>query len=89
MRQGFSSGHTMTDTSADVATLHRRLLMERSGAERLAMGCAMFDAAKAMVTASLEARGFTRGTEEWRVACRQRLYGDLLTERDDDSCGPF
>ena len=42
----------MTDTPPEVQKLYRSMLMARSGAERMRMGSAMFDAARAMVMAS-------------------------------------
>jgi hypothetical protein len=32
---------------------HREMLLQHSGAERLKMGCSMFDAARALVVASV------------------------------------
>jgi hypothetical protein len=43
----------MTDTPPEVAELVRRKLMARSNPERFVMGARMFDAARAMVMASL------------------------------------
>ena len=43
----------MNDTPEAVQHLYRTLLMGRSGSERLHMGCAMFDTARAFARASL------------------------------------
>lgn len=43
----------MKDTSASVSDLYRRMLMSRSGEERLRMGADMFEAARALVRAGL------------------------------------
>lgn len=43
----------MTDTPADVQTLHRRLLLARSGEERLRMAVSMGRTARELVWASL------------------------------------
>jgi hypothetical protein len=56
---------------------YRRMLMERSGAERMAMGSAMFDAARAIVLASLSPDLTDR---EIRIALLERLYGCDLDE---------
>jgi hypothetical protein len=60
----------MTDTSVAMASLQRRLLMERPAVERLKMGCAMFDAARALMRAGL---GDATGTDR-SVALRVRLF---------------
>ncbi len=62
----------MNDTSPEIAELVRQKLMARSGAERFVMGARMFDAARAVVMASLPAK------ESPLAAKRQlfeRLYG--------------
>lgn len=46
-----------TDTPNDVQDLFRTMLMRRSGAERLAMGCAMFDTSRTMLKSNLQAQG--------------------------------
>jgi len=65
----------MNDTPAAVRDLQRTLLMQRSGAERLKMGCAMFDAARALMRAGL---GETSGSDRspaMRVRIFERTYG--------------
>lgn len=45
-------------------------------------GLAMFDSARALVCASLEAQGFRRGTPEFKVQLFLRTYGgDLRADR--------
>lgn len=66
------------DTPPDVAARHRRLLMARSGQERLEMATAMFDSARRLVEASLTERGVSDATEH-RIATFRRFY-----ERDLD-----
>ncbi len=67
----------MTDTPNEVKQLYRDLLMHRSGAERLEMGCRMFDTARAFVRASL---GDPSGTDRSREMTA-RLF--LRTYRAD------
>ena len=62
----------MTDTSPEIAKLVRKKLMARSGEERLVMGVRMFDAARAMVLASLPA-GLSE--EEKKRQLFRRIYG--------------
>ena len=67
----------MRDTTDPMRERYRRMLMERSGAERMAMGAAMFDAARAMVLASLPPDLTDR---EIRIALLERIYGRELGE---------
>jgi hypothetical protein len=53
-----------------MASLQRRLLLERPAAERLKMGCAMFDTARTLMRAGL---GDATGTDQ-SVALRVRLF---------------
>ena len=62
----------MNDTSPEIAKLVRQKLMARSGSERFVMGARMFDAARAMVLASLPA-GITQ--DEQKRQLFQRIYG--------------
>lgn len=62
----------MNDTSPKVAELVRQRLMARSGAERFVMGVRMFDAALAVVKASLPAK---ESPLEARRQLFERLYG--------------
>ena len=65
----------MNDTDPEIARLVRRLLLERSGEERVTMGSQMFDSAKTMIMASLPP-GLTP-LEIKEQLCR-RLYGDEI-----------
>lgn len=67
----------MSDTTNPMRERYRRMLMARSGAERMAMGAAMFDAARAMLLASLPPDLTDR---EIRIALLERLYGRELGE---------
>jgi len=65
----------VNDTSPAAAELQHRLLMERSGVERLKMGCDMFDTARALMRAGL---GDTTGKDRsaaLRVRLFERTYG--------------
>ncbi len=66
----------MKDTPDDIQYLYRTLLMNRSGVERLVMGCAMFDASRALAKASLQAHCQTAA--DLRVGLFVRTYtGDF------------
>jgi hypothetical protein len=62
----------MNDTSSDIAELVRQRLMAHSGSERFVMGTRSFDAARAMVLASLPA---DLSKDELRRQLFQRVYG--------------
>ena len=65
----------MNDTSPEMQKRYHALLMERSGEERLKMGCAMFDAAKQIVKNSIlnESPGLTE--RELKEKIFLRFYG--------------
>ena len=65
----------MTDTPPEIAELVRQKLMAHSAEERFLMGVQMFDAARAMVLASLPA-GLS--PEELKRRLFQRVYGQPL-----------
>jgi hypothetical protein len=67
------------DTSPEMAALYRRLLMERSPAERLRMACDMFGDARAIVRAGVMMSGVTDPTEI-KVQTFLRFYGRDLDE---------
>jgi hypothetical protein len=62
----------MNDTPPEIAEMVRQKLMARSGAERFAMGVRMFDAARAVVLASLPA---DLTPQEQKQRLFERLYG--------------
>jgi hypothetical protein len=61
----------MNDTPPSVQARYRKLLMQRSGEERLKMGCDMFDTARALMKASLTAQTST----ELKKQIFLRTYG--------------
>jgi hypothetical protein len=63
----------MNDTPEAVQNFYRRLLMRRSGSERVKMGCAMFDTARAFARASL--RMLSRSDAELRARLFMHTYG--------------
>ena len=65
----------MNDTSPELAERYRALLMQRSGSERVVMGCEMFDAARRLVRASLGDPTGTDHSPALRVALFLRVYG--------------
>ncbi|OIO10540.1 MAG: hypothetical protein AUJ52_03940 [Elusimicrobia bacterium CG1_02_63_36] len=70
----------MNDTDRKVERLLRTLLMSKSDEARLAMGCSMFDDAKAIALAGLRAERPGMDDLECRVQLLRRLYGQDLGE---------
>lgn len=65
----------MNDTSPEIERKVREMMMARSGAERLIMGASMFDAARAIVLASLPK---DLPEEELKRRLFERTYGQSL-----------
>jgi len=70
-----SDGRVMNDTSPDMESRYRAMLMERSGEERLKMGCSMFDTAKALMQAGILDQNPHASPAEIRRALFMHLYG--------------
>ena len=79
---GISDGGGMNDTSPDMESRYRAMIMERSGEERLKMGCSMFDAAKALMQAGILDQNPHASPAEIRRTLFMQLYGH---EFDADS----
>jgi hypothetical protein len=69
----------MTDTSPEVQIRFQRLLMERSGEERVRMACDMFQAARRLILAALPP-DVVADSAEGRIALLLRTYGGDLRE---------
>jgi hypothetical protein len=65
----------MNDTPPEVDELYRAMLMRRTGEERLIMGCAMRDTARALVEASLREQNPLATEAEIRKGVFLRFYG--------------
>lgn len=65
----------MNDTPPEVEARYRAMLMQRTGAERLIMGCAMRDTARAFVEASLREQDPQATEVEIRKGLFLRFYG--------------
>lgn len=71
----------MNDTSPDIAARYRAMLMERTGEERLIMGCAMRDTARAIVEASILAADPQATPQAVRKGLFLRFYGHEFDAR--------
>ena len=65
----------MNDTAPAVEIVYRRLLLARSGVDRLKMGCDMFDAAVTLARAGVRAAAPGATEERVRAEVFVRLYG--------------
>lgn len=65
----------MTDTLPEVDERYRAMLMQRTGAERLTMGCAMRDTARAFVESFLREQDPQATTATIRKGLFLRFYG--------------
>jgi hypothetical protein len=72
----------MKDTSPEMDARYRAMLMERSGEERLKMGCSMHATARALVEASIREQDPQATPEAIRKSLFLRFYGH---EFDTDS----
>ncbi len=71
------TGFSVRDTAAEINQIMFARMMALSGAERIAMGCDIFDAARAMVVASLP-EGLSDA--ERRRLIFKRIYAEELPE---------
>lgn len=65
----------MKDTSSEMDQRYRTMLMQRTGEERLMMGCAMRDTARAFMEASLKEDDPQATVEAIRKGLFLRFYG--------------
>jgi hypothetical protein len=65
----------MNDTSPEMEARYRDMLMQRSGEERLIMGCAMRDTARILVEASIREQDPRATSETIRKGLFLRFYG--------------
>jgi hypothetical protein len=65
----------VTDTSPAIEERYRRMLLERSGAERMRMGASMFATARALAVASIRANEPSASAASLRRALFLRFYG--------------
>ena len=65
----------MKDTSDAIESKYRNMLLERSGVERVKMGCSMHATAQALVRASILQADPTASSAALRKALFLRFYG--------------
>lgn len=65
----------MNDTSPEIERMYREMLLQRSGEERLKMGCSMHATARALVMASVLEKDPQASPATLRWALFLRFYG--------------
>jgi len=72
----------MDDTHPHIAKKYHELMLQKSGGERLQMGCSLFDTAKTLVLSSIRARNPNITPSEERKEIFLRFYrNDFTLER--------
>jgi hypothetical protein len=72
----------MNDTTPEIAPLYRNLIMNKTGEERLLMGCSMYDTAKQIVRSAIYNNRPQITDEEMKKEIFLRFYGKEFS-RDD------
>jgi len=72
----------MNDTTPDAAAQFAWMLQERSGSDRVRMVSDMFEAARALVIASIKARQPTIDEADLRVQVFRRFYANDFAPED-------
>jgi hypothetical protein len=74
----------MNDTHPEIAALFRKLMMQKSGEQRLVMGCSMYDAAVQIVRSSICNANPDITEEQMRKEIFMRFYGHEFSKADRD-----
>ena len=74
----------MNDTHPDVAARFRKLMMRKSGEERLLMGCSMYDAAREIVRSAILAQRPAITPGEMKREIFVRFYGQEFSHADKE-----
>ncbi len=72
----------MNDTSLEIDALMQKLFMQKTGIERMKIGCDMFDTAKRIVISSIRAKYPNLSSRELRQKVFLRFYGDEFSEEE-------
>lgn len=72
----------MFDTHPEVAILYRDLIMNKTGQERLLMGCSMYDTAKKIVRNAINNGRPEITDEEMKKEIFLRFYGKEFSQAD-------
>lgn len=74
----------MFDTHPDVAVRFEKMLMSKSGEQRLLMGCSMYDMAKKIVQSAILAQHPAITPQEMKREIFLRFYGQEFSPADKE-----
>lgn len=74
----------MNDTSPEIDKLFRKMMMEKSGEERLKMGLSMFDFARRQIIASIKMKNPRANELEIRKEIFLRFYGHEFSREEQE-----
>lgn len=72
----------MNDTTPEITILYRNLIMNKSGEERLLMGCSMYDTARQVVRSAIHNNRPGITDEEMKKEIFLRFYGNDFSRAD-------
>jgi len=72
----------MNDTYPDIAARYQKLMMLKSGEQRLLMGCSMYDTAKQIVCSAIYNKHPQITTEQMKKEIFVRFYGQDFSRSD-------
>jgi len=72
----------MNDTTPEIAVLYRNLIMNKSGEERLLVGCSMYGTAKEIVCSAIYNNQPGITDEEMKKEIFLRFYGKEFSRAD-------
>jgi hypothetical protein len=72
----------MNDTAPGIAALYRNLIMNKSGEERLLMGCSMYDTARQIVRGAINNNRPGITEKEMKKEIFLRFYGKEFNRAD-------
>ena len=78
-RRYLSKGGGMKDTLPSVEEKFFSMMMEKSGEERIKMGCDMNETARRLVIASVLQKNLISSDADMRIAVLDRFYGSELS----------
>lgn len=74
----------MNDTTPEIESIYRNMLMKKSGQERLMMGCSMFDTARKQALAGIAAKMPGLSEAEIRKELFLRFYGMEFSKEEKE-----
>ena len=72
----------MNDTAPDIESRFNRMMMKKSGQERMKMGFSMFEMARRQVEASIKAKNPNADSQDVRKEIFLRFYGHEFSHEE-------